>query len=92
MGILYEQLEKVLPPGMIIPEPLELLYKWIEDNETFIDREDGIRFGFLFSEEVFKKTRTETERSGGTNIEIVACGNSGLEHWFGHSREEVLNR
>ena len=32
MGLLYEQLEKVLLPGMTIPEPLKLLYKWIEES------------------------------------------------------------
>ena len=92
MGLLYEQLENALLPGMIILEPLRLLYEWIEDNKTYTDRSDGIRFGSLFSEQELKSTWTEKERYGGTNIEFVACGNSGLEYWFGHNRKEVLNR
>lgn len=92
MGLLYEQLEKVLLPGMTIPEPLRLLYKWIEDNKYYVDRDDGTRFGSLFSEQNMKSTRTDTERYFGTDITFIACGNSGLEHWFGHNKKEVLNR
>lgn len=92
MGLLHEQLEKVLLPGMIIPEPLRLLYKWIEDHEYYTDRDDGTRFGSLFSEREIKSTQTDAERYGGTDITFVACGNSGLEHWFGHNRKEILNR
>ena len=44
IGLLYEQLENALLPRMIILEPLRLLYEWIEDNKTYTDRSDGIRF------------------------------------------------
>lgn len=92
MGLLDKQLEKVLLPGMTIPEPLRLLYKWIEDNKYYTDRDDETRFGYLFAEQKIKNTRTDTERYGGTDITFVACGNSGLEHWFGHNKKEILNR
>ena len=92
MGLLEVQLEKALLPGMIIPEPLRLLYKWIEDSKYYTDLVDGNRVGSLFSEQQIKSTWTDTERYGGTDISFVSEGNSGLEHWFGHDQQEVLNR
>ena len=78
MGILYDQLENVLLPGMVIPEPIKLLYEGIESNKLYCDRSDGVRFGFLFSESEASSSYTDTERHGGTTIEIAASGNSGL--------------
>ncbi|MDP8051453.1 hypothetical protein QJU23_03310 [Pasteurella atlantica] len=46
---LITQLENVLPKDMRIPEELRLLYKWIEENNFYIDDENGKRIGFLYS-------------------------------------------
>jgi hypothetical protein len=92
MGKLYDQLAGKLLPGMTIPEPIRSLYDWIEVQGTYIDKEDNVRIGFLFSEVQQIEGWTENGRPGGTDIEIAASGNQGLEKWFGHNRPEVLNR
>ena len=89
MGVLQDQLTAKLLPGMYIPQPLELLFSWIEDNHLFVDTDEG-RFGFLFPED--QMNRGETERWGGTDIEFIAEGNVYLKHWFGHEKTDVLNR
>ena len=91
MATLRDQTERTLLPGMFIPEPLELLFAWIEDNGFFVDR-DKRRIGFLYPFEKLKAEWTETERPGGTDIEFLAEGNANLKYWFGHERPEVLNR
>ena len=47
-NILLQQLEKALPEGMQIPEELHKLYQWIEDNGYYEDRDDGVRYGYLY--------------------------------------------
>jgi hypothetical protein len=91
MTILKDQLLETLLPGMYFPEPLELLYSWIEENGFFVDNENG-RIGCLFSREKLKSEWTKTERTGGTDIIFVAEGNRDLKYWFGHEKPEVLNR
>ncbi len=92
MNVLLTQLEKALMPGMEIPPALIELYNWIENNNYYIDKEDGYRIGFLYPDEELKNGWTETERPGGTIIEFYAEGNTNLEHWFGVSNPEVLNK
>ena len=91
MTVLDEQIGKTLMPGMSIPDPLTLLFSWIEENGTFIDTEER-RIGLLFPEEKLREQWSETERPGGTVIEFFAEGNVNLSYWFGHDRPEVLNR
>jgi hypothetical protein len=91
MSVLGNQIKRTLLPGMHMPQPLELLFEWIEDNKLFIDTANG-RLGFLYPEEQLKAGWTETERPGGTNIEFAAEGNVNMKYWFGHERAEVLNR
>ena len=45
MGLLYTQLAQILPSGMFISEPLQQLYDWIEIQNTYVDGEDGMRYG-----------------------------------------------
>lgn len=78
-------------PGMSIPEPLALLFAWIEDRGFFIDT-DTRRIGFLYPWEKIREEWTETERPGGTIIEFFAEGNVNMKYWFGHERPEVLDR
>ncbi|HEX4948553.1 MAG TPA: SMI1/KNR4 family protein [Blastocatellia bacterium] len=89
MGVLQDQLTAKLLPGMYIPQPLELLFSWIENNHLFVDTDEG-KFGFLFPED--QMNRAETERWGGTDIKFIAEGNVYLKHWFGHEKTDVLNR
>jgi hypothetical protein len=91
MTILENQIKDTLLPGMHIPQELSLLFKWIEDNGYFIDREEG-RIGFLYPEEDLKAQWGEEERHGGTVIEFFAEGNVNMKYWFGHDRSKVLNR
>jgi hypothetical protein len=90
MSTLQTQIERTLLPGMRVPEPLALLFAWIEDNGCCIDRK-GQRVGFLYSLQKLKAEWTPDERPGGTHIEFFAQGND-LKYWFGHDRPEVLNR
>jgi len=83
MSTLQEQIERTLLPGMRVPEPLALLFGWIEGKGYFIDRNNQ-RIGFLAD--------WAKERAGGTHIELLAEGNVHLESWFGHDRPEVLDR
>ncbi len=91
MSALQKQIEGTLLPGMRVPEPLALLFEWIEDKGYFIDRNNQ-RVGLLYPVEKLKAEWTETERRGGTYIEFFAEGNVNLKYWFGHERPEVLNR
>src|SRR5690349_4763008 len=92
MGVLYDQLAEKLCLGMSIPDPLRLLYAWIESRGTFVDQKDGIRIGLLFSEAEQKAGWTDSERPGGTSIQFSAIGNTWLEYWFGHKDATVLDR
>lgn len=92
MTRLEAELTKVLQPGMRLPEPLKLLYSWIEANGHFVDRPNGERVGFLFPQNALRAGWTDTERPGGTIIEFLAEGNEHLHHWFGHRRGDVLGR
>ena len=92
MGTLSTQITKTLPVGMHLPEPLALLFDWIEANGYFVDRPSGQRIGLLFLEPTLRSKWTETERPGGTIIEFAAEGNANLKYWFGHQRPEVLER
>jgi hypothetical protein len=91
MAILHDQIEQALPGGMRVPEPLRLLFDWIEDNGLYIDQ-DNWRSGYLHPQERLRVEWTVQERPGGTDIEFKAEGNLDLKYWFGHQRLEVLNR
>ena len=88
---LTEQLEKVLPKGMALPNELKMLYQWIEENRLFVDN-DGYRIGFLYPEKELKDSWTETERDGGTIIDFSAGGVENLKYWFGGENEEIKER
>jgi hypothetical protein len=91
MNVLYQQVSATLLPGVVIPEPLRLLFAWIEANGLFIDTERD-RIGFLFPQDQLKAECTDTERPGGTDISFLAEGNTNLKYWFGHDKPDVLNR
>lgn len=92
MGKLHDQIARTLLPGMRIPEPICLLFDWIEANGTYVDNAKGERIGFLFPENEMKAGWTDTDRPGGTNIEFFAEGNVNMKHWFRHEKPEVLER
>src|SRR5262245_12752519 len=91
MSTLEKQIERTLLPGMSVPEPLALLFGWIEEKGYFIERENR-RIGLLYPLEKLKTDWAEMKRPGGTYIEFFAEGNIHLKHWFGHERPEILNR
>ena len=92
MGKLHDQVERTLLPGMSIPDPIRLLFEWIEANGTYVDNAKGERIGFLFPEDELKAGWTDTERPGGTSIEFFAEGNVNMKYWFRHEKPEVLER
>ena len=91
MSKLYEQISQTLLSGMTIPEPLRLLFEWIEQRGTYVDR-DGGRIGFLFPERAMKDGWTDSGRLGGTDVSFAAEGNANIRYWFGHERPEMLSR
>ena len=91
MSVLQDQLVQELPSGISLPDPIELLYKWIEDNGLFRDFEAS-RSGFLYPPDKMKAGWTDTERPGGTNITFSAYGDRNLVDWFGHDSPDVRNR
>ena len=92
MSELCQQIAKTLSPGMVIPNSLRKLFEWIESNGTYIDTKNGHRIGFLFPEAEIKRSRTDKERLGGTNIKFFAEGNENLKYWFGCESDEILSR
>ena len=91
MATLHEQIEQTLLPGMSIPEPLALLFAWIEENGFFVER-NNFRVDHLYPMKQLREEWSETERQGGTIIEFAGEGNVSMKYWFGHERPEVLNR
>lgn len=92
MNLLIQQLEELLPEKMIIPEPLKMLYQWIEENGLYLDNGQGARIGFLYPEDELKKTWTDKERQGGTTIEFAAQPKDSLKYWFGKESDEIYSR
>lgn len=90
-SVLGKQIQETLCAGMILPAPLELLFKWIEAKGYFIDTADG-RLGFLFPERQMKDGWTETGRPGGTVISFAAEGNANLRYWFGTEDPDITAR
>ncbi|WP_300670314.1 SMI1/KNR4 family protein [Soonwooa sp.] len=88
---LVNELQKVLPQKMTLPKELILLYQWIEDNNLFVENEDGHRVGFLFSQEQLHESSTEEQREGGTQIEFFAGGTENLKYWFGGEENAQVN-
>ena len=54
MRSLSVQIRETLTLSMTLPEPLERLFAWIEENRFFIDREEG-RVGFLYPDEKLRE-------------------------------------
>ena len=92
MNLLIEQLQKALPKGITIPQPLIRLYEWIESNSLYRDLEDGTRVGFLYPEEKMRASWTENEREGGTDIGFFAQSQDHLKFWFGKESDEIYGR
>ena len=77
---LIEQLKNTLPKELIIPKELILLYKWIENNNFYIDSENGKRIGFLCSSDEFK----------GTSIEFDTEDEKDVWYWFDENKNKEL--
>ncbi len=90
-SILGQQIAATLATGMFVPEPLERLFRWIEDNDLFLDRPEG-RIGFLFPEAEMRAGWTETGRPGGTNIDFYPEGDVNLRYWFRRDSAEIRSR
>ena len=94
-NILLQQLENAFPKRMQIPEELRQLYQWIEDNGYYEDR-DGVRYGYLYSQDKLRESWKEDEREGGTDISFYVAKPSErqelLEISFGKHKEETAQR
>lgn len=87
-NILIEQLQRVLPVKMALPNELKLLYQWIEENNLYVDNKEGLRCGFLFPEKELQESWNNEGREGGTIIEFFAGGVENLKYWFGGEEDE----
>jgi hypothetical protein len=76
---------------MILPEPLERLFGWIEANGLYLDTPRG-RLGFLFPDDEMKAGWTKNGRPGGTDISFAAEGNVNLRYWFRSELPEIMQR
>ncbi len=90
-SVLGQQIGLTLCAGMVLPPPLELLFRWIESNRCFVDTPNG-RMGFLFPEAEMKQGWTKNRRPGGTDIGFAAEGNVNLRYWFKTTDPDVMNR
>jgi hypothetical protein len=86
-SILGQQISRILAPGMELPEPLELLFGWIERNGLYADQPAG-RAGFLSPQ----AESTDEDGLAGTYIEFAAEGDASLKYWFGREGEEIRSR
>jgi hypothetical protein len=80
---LLSQLQAVLPAEIEIPEPIAMLYDWIEQKGLYTDQEDGLRAGFLFPQQQLLDSWKDECREGGTMVEFVAYGGENLLDWLG---------
>lgn len=90
-SVLGQQIAPTLCAGMVLPPPLELLFRWIESRRYFVDTPNG-RIGFLFPEVEMKHGWTDDGRPGGTDIGFAAEGNVNLRYWFKTTDPEVMRR
>lgn len=89
---LIDQLKKVLPDGMTLPQELILLYEWIEENNLYVENENGHRIGFLYPEKELKENWNDNEREGGTLIEFAAGEPENLKYWFGGKNDNEIRQ
>lgn len=80
---LLTQLRAVLPAEIEVPEPIVLLYDWIEQRGLYTDNAEGQRTGFLFPRQQLIDSWTDTDRKGGTIVEFVAYSAEHLASWLG---------
>ena len=90
MNTLIRDLEAVLPKGMVIPEPIKMLYNWINNNDLYLN--DYKKTGVLYPEKALRDSWTDDEREGGTTIEFSTEGNASLKYWFGKEEDEIYAR
>lgn len=90
-SVLGQQISATLCAGMVLPPPLELLFRWIEARQCFVDTTNG-RLGYLFPDAEMRQGWTDHGRPGGTNIGFAAEGNVNLRYWFKTTNPEILSR
>ncbi|MBU2978760.1 SMI1/KNR4 family protein [Alteromonas sp. C1M14] len=71
MNPLHKSILQTLPNPMSIPEPLAMLFDWIESNGFAEDTEIG-RVGYLYPNNQMRHEWTDAQRPGGTLIEFYA--------------------
>lgn len=89
--MLGQQISSTLCSGMVLPDSFELLFRWIETRQCFVDTPNG-RIGFLFPEAEMKRGWSDHGRPGGTEIAFAAEGNVNLRYWFKTTNPEVMSR
>ena len=89
---LLQELKKVLPSQMYVPDELKMLYQWIEEQKLCIETKQGASIGLLYPEKKLKDSWTDDEREGGTLIYFQAEGAKNLKYWFGKENEEINQR
>src|SRR5919197_1067013 len=90
-SIIGWQIASTLCPGMVLPDPLERLFRWIEANRYFVDTKDR-RIGLLFPDREMRQNWTKDGRPGGTIIQFAAEHDPGLQHWFGKDDPDITRR
>lgn len=88
---LASEIATTLRPGMILPEPLLLLFEWIERNGFHEGTRTG-RVGYLFPQDQMRAGWTDEARPGGTDISFGARDGDDLKYWFGSQNPEIRQR
>ncbi|MCL2091464.1 MAG: hypothetical protein FWH11_09660 [Micrococcales bacterium] len=78
MGEFVTSLLSRVPLGIDVPDPLRMLFEWVDDNGFVRRRDDGELFGYLSAQGL---------RGPGTNLMLYGCTSDGVENcvtaWFG---------
>lgn len=85
------EIDATLRPGMELPEPLVLMFAWIERNGWFEGTRSG-RVGYLCPRAELRQGLIGNARSGGTFIHFGAEDSEDLAYWFAGANPEVMAR
>ena len=88
---LAREIAVTLPAGMTLPEPLTLLFRWIEASGFCRQGRTG-RTGYLCPPEVLHAPMIGNERCGGTYVIFGPQDPLDLKYWFGSENPEIFAR
>lgn len=92
MNNLIKQFEDALPKSMTMPKPLKQLYKWIIENNLYINNQHNYTIGFLYPNIQVLKDISQNKHNYGTLIQFSSYYNLQRSFWFNQRIDEVESR